>query len=223
MAERKCEQCNAVLSEHNDGTLCFPCQKKKQEELQKRIGDKPYYDIYDMSFFLGVSPEQVKRLGRDKKIPGRIPGIKEHRYVKAIVDLWISSGGEITKPEVLMHYSDLALTALKLVEILDHYYQAHQFDIGPLISTDFPFTTHLPDSPVLNEREFSNLMDHLKGEIPELASIAAYPSACRKYFADKSKSGHEMPIAKITGDIILKLKLIARQGQFPGRCPDCPR
>jgi len=65
-------------------------------------------------------------------------------------------------------------------------------------------------------------MDHLKGEIPELVSIAEYPSACKQYFAGNSKSENEMPTATITGDLILKLKLIASQGNFTGRCPDCP-
>ncbi len=120
-----------------------------------------------------------------------------------------------------MHYSELALTALKLVEILDYYYKAHQFNIGPLISTDFPYTTHLPESPILDEREFSNLMDHLKEEIPELVSISEYPSACKRYFAGSSKSEDEMPAATITGDLIFKLRLKASQGDFTGRCPDC--
>ena len=219
---RKCIQCGAVLSQHNQGTLCFPCQEKKQKELIEKIDDGPNYDINDMCFILGLSPEQARRLGREGKIPGRIPEIKKHLYLRALVDPWVRSGGKLSKPEVVMHYSELALTALKLVEILDYHYQAHQFNIGPLISTDFPYTTHLPESPILNEREFSNLMDHLKGEIPELASIAEYPSACKQYFAVNSKSEHEMPTATITGDLILKLKLIASQGNFTGRCPDCP-
>ena len=36
------------------------------------------------------------------------------------------------------------------------------------ISSDFPYTTHTPESPTLNERELSDLMAHLEDEIPEL-------------------------------------------------------
>lgn len=221
--DRKCAQCGAVLSQYNQGKLCFPCQEKRQEELEEKMGDSPNYDVDDMCFILGLKPEQVKRLGRKEVIPGRIPVIRQHLYLRASVDQWIRSGGKSTKPEAVMHYSELALTALKLAEILDYYYQADRFNIGPLISTDFPYTTHLPESPILDEREFSNLMDHLKGEIPELASIAEYPSACQQYLAGNSKFEHEMPNATITGDLILKLKLIASQANFTGRCPDCPR
>ena len=64
-------------------------------------------------------------------------------------------------------------------------------------------------------------MDHLKGEIPELASIAEYPAACKRYLAG-DKSENEEPVAEITGDLILRLKLVANQGNFTGRCPDCP-
>ena len=38
---RKCVQCGAVLSQHNQGTLCFPCQEKKQEELTEKMGGVP--------------------------------------------------------------------------------------------------------------------------------------------------------------------------------------
>ncbi|MBI4256918.1 hypothetical protein HY626_02580 [Candidatus Uhrbacteria bacterium] len=219
---RKCGQCGAVLNQHNQGTLCFPCQEKKQEELTEKMGDSLNYDIYDICSILGLSPEQVRRLGRKRIIPGKIPGIRKHLYLKAAVDPWIRSGGKVSKPEVVVHYSELSIAALKLAEILDYYYKAHQFNIGPLISTDFPYTTHLPESPILNKREFSNLMDHLKGEVPELVSIAEYPSACKQYFARNSKSENEMPTAAITGDLILKLKLMANQGSLTGRCPDCP-
>jgi len=222
MADRKCAQCGAVLNQYNSGKLCFPCQVKKREELIEKIGDGPNYDVNDMCSILGLSQEQVRRLGREGKIPGKIPEIRRQLFLRELVDPWLRSSGKTTKPELLEHHSELAFNTIKLVEILEYYYKANISDIEPLISTDFPYKTHLSNSPILSEREFSNLMDHLRVEIPKLVSIAAYPSACKKYFADKSKSGHEMPTAKITGDIILKLKLIASQGQFPGTCPDCP-
>ncbi len=216
----ECVQCGGVLSQYNQGTLCFSCQEKKQEELIERMGDSPNYDVNDICFILGLDPEQVRRLGRNGIIPGRIPGIKKHLYLKALVDSWVRSGGKLSKPEVMIHYSELALTTLKLAEILDYYYKYHRFIIDPFISSDFPYTTHTPESPTLNEREFSNLMAHLKGEIPELASIAEYPSACKQYFASE-QWGKEIPTATIAEDLILKLKLTASQGNFTGKCPDC--
>ena len=221
--KRLCSQCGAVLNQLNPGKVCFPCQEKKQEELKEKMGDSPNYGIDDLLFLLDLeNPESVKRLGRKGIIPGRIPGIRKHLYLREEVDQWIRSDGKLSKPKVAIHYSELSLTALKLAEILDHYYQYHQFIIDPFISSDFPLTTHTPESPTLNEREFSNLMAHLKGEIPELASIAEYPSACKQYYASE-QWGKEVPTATIAEDLILKLKLTANQGNFTGRCPDCPR
>ncbi len=219
---RVCRECGKELNQYHMGKLCYTCQNKKQEELTEKMGDSPNYDVNDMCSILDLSQEQVRRLGRDEKIPGKIPEIRRHLYLRELVDPWIRSGGKVSKPEVVVHYSELSITALKLAEIIDYYYKANLSSIGPLISTDFPYTTHLPNSSILNEREFSNLMDHLRGEIPELASIAEYPSACKQYFADNNKAKIETPTATITGDLILKLKLIASQGNFAGRCPDCP-
>lgn len=218
---RKCGRCGAILSQYNQGKLCFTCQVKKRDELTEKIGDGPNYDSNDIGVILGLSPEQVRRLGRKGIIPGRIPGVKQHLYLRELVDSWVRGGGKLPTPEAVIHYSELALTALKLAEILDYYYKAHRPSIVPSISSDFPYTAHVQELPILNEREFSSLMDHLRGEIPELASIAEYPSECKRYFAG-NKSGNELPTATITGDLILKLKLVANQGNFTGRCPDCP-
>ncbi len=98
MNERKCLQCGAVLSQYNPGKLCFPCQEKNQRGLQERTGDSPNYNVDDMCYILGLKPEQVRRLGRKNVIPGRIPGIKQHLYLKAFVDEWITSRGEFSIP-----------------------------------------------------------------------------------------------------------------------------
>lgn len=34
---RKCNICGAHLSRYNDDDLCFPCQKKKQEDINDRL------------------------------------------------------------------------------------------------------------------------------------------------------------------------------------------
>jgi len=122
------------------------------------------------------------------------------------------------------HFSELSATALKLAEILDWYYKHHQFTIEPFISSDFPYTTHTPESATLNERELSNLLAHLKGEIPELVPIGEYPKACEQWFALGDKKWEkETPAVTITQDLILKLSLKASRGDFAGNCPDCPR
>lgn len=122
------------------------------------------------------------------------------------------------------HFSELSTTASRLIEILDWYYKQHRFTIDPCISSDFPYTTHTPESPVLNERELSNLFAHLKGEIPELIPIAEYSKACERWFALSDRKGEKQtPSVTITSDLILKLKLRANRTNFVGKCPDCPR
>jgi hypothetical protein len=218
---RVCSQCGKELAQKNPAKLCFACQEKRRERDTTR--NEELIDAKDFAFILGLTnAESVKRLALKGKLPPRIPGVRKCLWSKEVVDLWIHSAGKITKPELLEHYSELAINTLKLVEILEYYFKTNRSDIEPLISTDFPLTLHLPDSPILSEREFSNLMDHLKGEIPELASISEYPSACKRYFTGNNKAKRETPTATITGDLILKLKQVASQGQFPGRCPDCP-
>ncbi len=127
------------------------------------------------------------------------------------------------REEIDKHFAELSATALKLAEILDWYYKHHRFTIEPLISSDFPYTTHTPESPILNERELSNLLAHLGGEIPELVPIGEYPKACEQWstLGDRKRE-KQTPSATITGDLILKLKLKANQADFIGKCPDCP-
>jgi hypothetical protein len=123
------------------------------------------------------------------------------------------------------HFTELSATALKLAEILGWYYKHHVFTVEPLISSDFPYTTHTPESPKLNERELSNLLAHLGDEIPELVPIGEYPKACEQWFAlpDDERLNTKPPEVTITDDLILKLKLKGNQGDFTGKCPDCPR
>lgn len=128
------------------------------------------------------------------------------------------------REEIEKHFADLSATALKLAEILDWYYKHHRLTIEPLISSDFPYTTHTPESPILNERELSNLLAHLGDEIPELVPIGEYPKACEQWFAlSDRKWENQTPSVMITEDLILKLRLKANQTDFVGKCPDCPR
>lgn len=121
------------------------------------------------------------------------------------------------------HFNELSATALNLAEILDYYYQSQIFTIYPFISSDFPIV-HQLGLPTLKEKELSNLMAHLKDEIPEVIPIGEYPSACNQWGTPGDKKWEkEMPSVTITGDLILKLRLRGNQGNFSSRCPDCPR
>jgi len=89
----KCEDCGAKLSLHNPGLLCWGCLKKAQIRLQMQILDSPHYTVEHLRFLLGFqNPESVKRLGRKGMIPGRIPDIRRHLYLREEVDAWIQSG-----------------------------------------------------------------------------------------------------------------------------------
>jgi len=146
-------------------------------------------------------------------------GVSSNRQVERII-----AQAKRYREEIERHFAELSATALKLAEILDWYYKHHRFTIEPLISSDFPYTTHTPESPILNERELSNLLAHLGGEILELVPIGEYPKACEQWFAlGDRKWEKQTPSATITGDLILKLKLKANQMDFIGKCPDCPR
>ncbi len=123
------------------------------------------------------------------------------------------------------HFAELSATALKLAEIMDWYYKRQWSTINPYISSDFPYTTHPPESPTLNERELSDLMAHLEDELPELIPIGEYPETCKQWFAlGDEKWEKETPAITITQDLILKLRLKGNRGDFSScRCLDCPR
>lgn len=101
---RKCKGCGALLSSHNPRLLCWPCQDKKKTQLQEQIGDTPHYTVDNLCFLLGLAnPESVKRLGRKGTIPGRLPGIRQHLYLREEVDPWIHGAHqESPKAEVIM-------------------------------------------------------------------------------------------------------------------------
>ena len=87
---RKCKDCDTILSLYNQGQLCWPCQEEKKEQLQEQIGDTPHYTVENLCLLLGyANPESVKRLGRKGKIPGKIPEIRKHLYLREDVDQWL--------------------------------------------------------------------------------------------------------------------------------------
>jgi hypothetical protein len=97
---RRCQVCGAPLGLHNPGKLCFACQEKRREELRGKPSDTPHYTLDDMCFLLGLeNPESVKRLGRKRKIPGRVPGVRKHLYQKEIVNRWMKDAGKLLDEE----------------------------------------------------------------------------------------------------------------------------
>ena len=164
---------------------------------------------------------EMRQGGNREQILGEIAeeiGVSSNRQVERII-----AQAKRYREEIEMHFAELSATALKLAEILDWYFKQHLFTIEPLISSDFPYTTHTLESPILNERELSNLLAHLGGEIPELVPIGEYPKACEQWFAlGDRKWEKQAPSTTITGDLISKLKLKASQADFTGKCPDCP-
>jgi len=167
--------------------------------------------------------EAEMRQGRNREqILGEMAqeiGVSSNRQVERII-----AQGKRYREEIEKHFAELSATALKLAEILGWYYKHHLLTIEPLISSDFPYTTHTPESPVMNEQELSNLLAHLGDEIVELIPIGEYPKACEQWFAlGDRKWEKQTPSVTITGDLILRLKLKANQTDFTGKCPDCPR
>jgi len=135
-----------------------------------------------------------------------------------------SSQAREYRSDVGKHENELSMTCLKLAEVLSWYHKNQRFTIEPFISSDFPYTAHQLEIEPLNERELSNLVAHLKDEIPELITIGKYPRACNQWFALGDKKWEkERPSVLITKDLILKLRLKGNQGNFSGRCSDCPR
>jgi len=190
--------------------------------------EKKFYSVGEFAEAIGYSTDRVYEWVRTGRIQAtKVTGTGNWLIPSSELER-LERKGNIKKTltydvRLQKHFAELSATALKLAEILDWYYKYHRFTIDPNISSDFPYTTHTPESPTLNERELSNLMAHLKGEMPELAPIVEYPKACKQYFAGDRKWEKEIPAVTITGDLVLKLKLTANQGNFTGRCPDCPR
>lgn len=155
---------------------------------------KTYYSVAYIAFHLDLSKSEVYKILRQER----------------------------KRPQ---HFAELSATALKLAEIMDWYYKRQRSTINPYISSDFPYSTHTPESPTLDERELSNLLAHLEDEIPKLILIGWYPEACKQWFAlGDEKWDEKAPVATITQDLILKLRLKGNRGDFSsGRCLDCPR
>ena len=113
--QRKCIGCSANLKGDNPGTLCPSCQTKKLAQLAD--SGPSYYTAADLTYILGLENEEsVKRLGRKGIIPGRVPGIKKHLYLKEAVDAWIKAGNKL----VMKPTSPIQAEAYALCIMDDH-------------------------------------------------------------------------------------------------------
>jgi hypothetical protein len=194
-------------------------QPTKWDSQAKRLG-KRRTKREKMSLLQRYEAEMRQGRNRDQILGemAREIGVSSNRQVERII-----AQAKHYREKVDKHFAELSATALKLAEILGWYYKHHMYTIELLVSSDFPYTTHTPESPMLNERELSNLLAHLGGEIPELVPIGEYPKACEQWFALGAKKwGKQTPSATITRDLISKLILKANQADFTGKCPDCP-
>lgn len=95
MSERICTKCGRTILEGVSGNLCLKCKLDSSPESSV---NSLHYDVKDMMEILGLeSEEQVRRLSRAGKIPGRVPGITKHLFIKKIVDKWIEEGSPILR------------------------------------------------------------------------------------------------------------------------------
>ncbi|GEM_PF-633096 len=94
--QRKCVECGSNLREGNPGPLCAPCQEKRLKNVEDT--ERRHYTVEDLRYILNLeSEESVKRLGRKGIIPGRMPGIKKHLYLKDAVDDWIKAENKLVR------------------------------------------------------------------------------------------------------------------------------
>jgi len=88
MNERLCRSCGAPIPLQYTGRLCAGCLIDAVES--KSGTNATHYTIKDMTDLLGyTSEEYVRRLSREGKIPGRVPGTKRHIFFQSIINQWL--------------------------------------------------------------------------------------------------------------------------------------
>jgi hypothetical protein len=124
---RYCSKCKRELIPSNPGRLCTVCREKMSRSLPD---EKTYYDVNDLMRLFGLdSEEQVRRLGRAGKIPGRVPAIKRHLYSKESVDNWIQSDYVFINPR-LKPIGPLQEEAYRLCQSGDHSWMTEERFLG---------------------------------------------------------------------------------------------
>lgn len=156
--QRKCVGCGANLREDNPGTLCTPCQTKKLAQLADR--GPSYYTAADLTYLLGLENEEsVKRLGRKGIIPGRMPGIKKHLYLKEAVDAWIKAGNRVAvKPT-----SPIQAEAYALCVKGDHSWMREERFEGQAYQTlEFPGEINERQGIVMSDKRACYFCGHIE-------------------------------------------------------------
>ena len=95
MTKRQCIECDNPIPLRYIGRRCPKCLVAALESTTSTYAD--HYTVRDMADLLGLtSEEQVRRLSRDRKIPGRVPGW-QHLFVQSIVNAWIKQNQTLPK------------------------------------------------------------------------------------------------------------------------------
>ncbi|GAG18682.1 unnamed protein product [marine sediment metagenome] len=96
MLKRQCIECDNPIPLHYIGRRCSECLIAALESTTYTSPDP--YNVRDMADILNLtSEEQVRRLSREGKIPGRIPGIKQHLFIQPIVNKWLKQNQTLPK------------------------------------------------------------------------------------------------------------------------------
>jgi hypothetical protein len=220
--DKECEDCGATLSPHNPALLCWDCLKKAQIELQLQILDSPHYTVEHLRFLLGFqNPESVKRLGRKGIIPGRIPDIRRHLYLREEVDAWVQSGCKPVRDQKGQHFIELDLARLAIIDNYEKWMNSATnlnkgrpegspvCPIGGLIYGGQVYQITPGGGAIcelleVNSRTADNLLSHLRAEFTELESI---------------KSLTNLTDDKHSRRVINSLK--SHSGEYVGDCKDC--
>lgn len=148
----------------------------KWDSKAKRIGkrltkrEKLYFlQYYEAEMGQGRNREQI--LGE----MAREIGVSSNRQVERII-----AQAKRHRKEVEMHCDELSVTALKLADILSRHLE-YPVTVIPFRTQDFPykglqyeilpFGGQLVELAELDREKVSNLVCHLKAEMPELVSI----------------------------------------------------
>ena len=68
-----------------------PSHAHQKERLPGQEFGPDRFSNWDLQRIFGLSAEQVRRLSRAGRFPGRMPVIKEHHFSKSMIDSWIKS------------------------------------------------------------------------------------------------------------------------------------
>ena len=96
MTEKQCIECDKPIPPHYIGRRCPKCLMAALESTTSTYAG--HYDARDMADLMGLaSEEQVRRLSRKGKIPGKVPGISRHLFIQPIINKWVMQNQTLPK------------------------------------------------------------------------------------------------------------------------------